>query len=1173
MKKNGKFLSLLVLLSSIAGLSSCGDNSSIKVNKINFTSPMKDTYSYGEVIDLSEVNLEVTYSNKETKEFNALDNDVEVSGIDTEETGNHRAEFKIDGFVKEWDYTVVNHYLTLNPMGGEINGSTEDVHLTFYNNQVDISNYIPLKFDEDGNELVFSGWFFDENLMERATYLVPDVFMYSDNVTLYAGYDTKKSDLYNYTINKKDQTATLVGLNEEYIISHPDVLFSLSNLVIPKTVEGYVVAEIAPSFMDSSTGMFGIGSFIEEISFEEGSQVTTIGDKAFAHLMYLTKISFPETLKYIGEEAFTESKLSQDLVIPKNVERIGNRAFSYSSGYLEKVVFEEGSKLQVIGEQCFAGDVYLYDIKLPEGLKEIRDEAFSGCNEITSLVLPASTRIIGSGTFLLMESLKEIVVDSNNPYFVSVDGNLYSKDMTKLIRYCYGNNKAEFDLPKTVKRIEKGAFKIRNMSTSLKKLNLNEGLSYIGDEAFGGCSFTFVLPESLNSFSLTAFKDYEGNSFEINSSNSKYSCEDGILYSKDKSILYAVPQYYENPHIELNTSVETISDYAFCSLINVRSIVIPEDSKLSLVKAHGLMLCSCKNLNSLEINLKRMFSYSSNSFYSSGYAVNDGFVVCFKYDNCRNEFSSGNFDGKADMTGGIISQNRIVENTISLIESNPDFQFTSYSSYRRGVEPLFLGDLDLFKSDLNKILSRLSIIYRNHLYTNENIEYFAYFERKIEIEFFRKYVQTKSINQNSIALYRKLVERYSFFPDEVKSVVSNIYTEIATRFIFLTEESKQALFERIVSFSTDDDDYNDAECKRILSDVDDNGLLGLTLPNQIVLKINAMDVSSQIHDVLEWKNGNHEDVYNMYLLVTPNENNNYFSLPAFIDGWFSTEHRKEMIYHSDEFETFYQGIDAFFSNESLKIANDIDAFDFEKTYNFDEYLDFYNSTLQYYFAYYPYSGTDATMQNIYRILADIEIGSLLDYFGNDPDDYENRYSPAYYDNLCVIDTYLSNLTEENREKVYSIDKYDSLENYILNRIDTQVQDLKARIKNFRITSDNLSSYFEELNGELLSFGNYFDLFFGDGLTEEEPYDYVDKYLVLYVSYISDQMFRKYPTISDNNINEQKKEAFGYFDLDTFEYYEGFYDEVNNCIGKIQDIASIYRYSDFMTRLNELKDKK
>ena len=213
MKKNGKFLSLLVLLSSIAGLSSCGDNSSIKVNKINFTSPMKDTYSYGEVIDLSEVNLEVTYSNKETKEFNALDNDVEVSGIDTEETGNHRAEFKIDGFVKEWDYTVVNHYLTLNPMGGEINGSTEDVHLTFYNNQVDISNYIPLKFDEDGNELVFSGWFFDENLMERATYLVPDVFMYSDNVTLYAGYDTKKSDLYNYTINKKDQTTVLT---EEY---------------------------------------------------------------------------------------------------------------------------------------------------------------------------------------------------------------------------------------------------------------------------------------------------------------------------------------------------------------------------------------------------------------------------------------------------------------------------------------------------------------------------------------------------------------------------------------------------------------------------------------------------------------------------------------------------------------------------------------------------------------------------------------------------------------------------------------------------------------------------------------------------------------------------------------------------------------------------------------------
>ncbi|MCR4639392.1 leucine-rich repeat protein [Ruminococcus sp.] len=120
-------------------------------------------------------------------------------------------------------------------------------------------------------------------------------------------------------------------------------------------------------------------------------------------------------------------------------------------------------------------------------------------------------------------------VDKDNPYLTSVDGIIYSKDMTKLIkvpsRYAgkkivvpdgvkiidsfalYGlENVESIELPDSVETIGKNSFA---NSSKLKSVKLSEKLDVIGDYAFAGCTGIkdISIPESVNHIGYNAFLD------------------------------------------------------------------------------------------------------------------------------------------------------------------------------------------------------------------------------------------------------------------------------------------------------------------------------------------------------------------------------------------------------------------------------------------------------------------------------------------------------------------------------------------------------------------------------------------------------------------------------------------------------------------------------------------
>ncbi len=159
-------------------------------------------------------------------------------------------------------------------------------------------------------------------------------------------------------------------------------------------------------------------------------------------------------------------------------------------------------------------------------------------------------------------SLEEINVASGNPEFSSIGGVLYNKQQDTLIT-CPAK-KSSVSIPSSVKVIGSGAF---SNCSSLSSIIIPNGVTEIGASAFAACTSlnSIILSNSVVSIGNNAFSNctslksitipssvlkIESTSFgsctnlmEINvdPSNPNYCSVDGVLYSKDKTELICVP--------------------------------------------------------------------------------------------------------------------------------------------------------------------------------------------------------------------------------------------------------------------------------------------------------------------------------------------------------------------------------------------------------------------------------------------------------------------------------------------------------------------------------------------------------------------------------------------------------------------------------------------------------
>lgn len=369
-----------------------------------------------------------------------------------------------------------------------------------------------------------------------------------------------------------------------------------------------------------------------------------IADGAFKNCKRLSALIIPDTIEYVGTDAFVGTAFFENQNNwSDNTLILDYLLLSVNKEYTGAFFVPDG--IRTIADSAFKHSK-LTELITSDSLKHIGYNAFFDCQELKTVSLGKSVETLGRGPFRMCTKLATITVHEENEHYSIVDGVLYNKQLSEVMR-CPQKLAEKVILPHSTKKINAYAFEL---CTEIKSVEIPEGCIFIGNSAFSVCEklSDIVIPQTMeyidhyafsycNSIESILIPDnvfYLGkyvftccmNLKEVELGNGITKLRDGLFESAEK--LNAV---------SLGESIEDISDSAFSFTKYVADI-----SKYQ----NGLLIASDKYLIKVAKDVTVCYVPSGVTVIADGafdYPSREGFLTEIHMPSSLVRFNYGAF--------------------------------------------------------------------------------------------------------------------------------------------------------------------------------------------------------------------------------------------------------------------------------------------------------------------------------------------------------------------------------------------------------------------------------------------------------------------------------------------------------------------------------------------------
>ncbi|MBE6641630.1 MAG: hypothetical protein E7619_08585, partial [Ruminococcaceae bacterium] len=397
---------------------------------------------------------------------------------------------------------------------------------------------------------------------------------------------------------------------------------------------------------------------LESVEIPEG--VKTVGSGAFQTCTKLKTVKIPSTVASIGSSAFASCNSLEEFDvaeantayrdvdgvlfsgnmktlilyppkrpdvtfdIPEGVTTISGRAIMFCNNLVSISV---PAGVTTVGDYAIHECSKLMNVDLPDSLKSIGNYAFSSCDALVGVTVRNTSATFGAGVFSgnasgftiygQSGSTAETYANANGYNFSNIGAITFGTcgaTGSNLIWILYSNGELKIYGTGAMADYSEKAAPWYSYAGSITKLNIESGVTSIGDYAFFGCTgvVDVTLPASVTSIGDYAFGSLSNlirvklsanvatvephafrgctalREYVVDESNASFCDVDGVLYSKDKTKLIAYPAAKGDTVFTVPATVTDMDAYAFykCKTINTFAV---EEGNTAFVAEDGVL--------------------------------------------------------------------------------------------------------------------------------------------------------------------------------------------------------------------------------------------------------------------------------------------------------------------------------------------------------------------------------------------------------------------------------------------------------------------------------------------------------------------------------------------------------------------------------------------------------